>query len=85
MAVVADNFIKEIQHFFILPRLEISDHCKIVVHIDNIKKDNFAKEMKYDWIKLPVDINTTMNPEIEQDINACKQLLAASLIQPTGN
>ena len=25
------------------------------------------------------------NPEIEQDINVCKQLLEASLIQPTGN
>ena len=25
------------------------------------------------------------NPEIEQDINVCKQLLEAGLIQPTGN
>ena len=38
MAVVSDNCIKEIQHFFVLPLLEISDHCKTGVHIDNIIK-----------------------------------------------
>ena len=96
MAVVSDKFIKEIQHFFVLPQLEISDHCKIVIHIDNVKKDNFAEEIKYDWIKLPSGYNYSdedlqkykmvfKNPEIEQDINVCKQLLEAGLIQPTGN
>ena len=96
MAVVSDNFIEEIQHFFVLPQLEISGHCKIVVHIDNIKKDNSAEEIKYDWIKLPSGYKYSdedlqkfkmvfKNPEIEQDINVCKQLLEAGLIQPTGN
>ena len=53
VAVVSDNLIKEIKHFFVLPQNEISDHCKIVVHMNNIKNDYIPENPKYDWKKFP--------------------------------
>ena len=37
-----------------MPQLDLTDHCKIITQIDNIRiPDNSTKTETYNWLKLP--------------------------------
>ena len=94
VAVISDNFSQEIKHFFVLPQNELSDHCKIVTHINNIKTPT-RENPKYDWKQIPSGYKWGENdmqnyklafndPVVKKEIQLCKQLLEAGLIESTG-
>ena len=94
MAIVSDNLAKEIKNFHVLPQLEISDHCKIVIQVDNMKRATQKISNTYDWKELPNSFNWDSNStkefkkafdseEVKTVIYDCKQVLEAGLIEST--
>ena len=56
LAVVSSRIFENIKSFRIMPQLDITDHCKIITQIDNIRtdiKDISKEESKYNWLQLP--------------------------------
>ena len=55
LAIASCKIFENIKSFQVLPRLDITDHCKIITQIENINKKKSVKtEIEtYKWIKLP--------------------------------
>ena len=94
LAVISDSLSRDIKIFYVLPQLELSYHCKIVVQITNIKQASSPVNCKYNWNELPRGykwqdssqsaFKEAFNSlEIQNHIGECRQLLEAGLIEST--
>ena len=98
LGIVSCKLFNSVKSFRVMPQLDISDHCKIITQIDNIRLPDCEKNEKvenYKWNKLPnkykwkdVDANIfidTLNSEkIKNIISEAEQRIEAGLIESTG-
>ena len=99
IAMVSCNIYKYINSFMVLPQLDISDHCKILIKLTNTvktKKDQDENKKDYKWLELPKTFQWSKDNQetfkkilnedahIENIITEAEQRLEAGLIESTG-
>ena len=98
LGIVSCKLFNNITSFRIMPQLDISDHCKIITQLDNIRLSKCDKNEEvgnYKWNKLPnkykwkddyanIFIETLNSEEIKNIIFEAEQRLEAGLIESTG-
>ena len=95
IAVGSSSIFEYVNSFRVMPQLEISDHCKIILNIDNINHKDSEIKKEYNWYDLPVryQINDTGLKSFAKAFNSdivskytteCEQFLEAGLIESSG-
>ena len=96
LSIASCKIFENINNFRVMPQLDLTDHCKIITQIDNIRiPDNSTKTETYNWLKLPnrykwnenyanIFKETLYSEKIEKLITETEQLIDAGLIESTG-
>ena len=92
MAILSDTMMKITNDFKVLPQPDYSDHCKIIITIDNLKTMAIApkhiskfRQPQHQWNKNPdTCIKAFNDPNIKKSIDDCKECLEAGLIESSG-
>ena len=95
IAIVSDNLIPHIQDFKVLPQPDYSDHCQIILTIQNIKKQPTLADNDHAWydtkpglkwdLMKPFFQKALKTKEVLNEIDTCEQFLQAGLIDSSGN
>ena len=96
LSIASCKIFENIKNFRVMPQLDLTDHCKIITQVDNMRiPDDTTKTDSYNWLKLPnkykwdkkqatIFKETLYSEKIEKIVTETEQLLEAGLIESTG-
>ena len=96
LSIASCKIFENIKNFRVIPQLDLTDHCKIITQVDNMRiPDDTTKTDTYNWLKLPnkykwdekqatIFKETLCSEKIEKIVTETEQLLEAGLIESTG-
>ena len=98
LAIISCSIHRYVKSFMVMPQLDISDHCKVIIKLDNIVVKNKADKINddYVWVQKPESFKwhpdaleffketLSNNKDIDELISDAEQRLEAGLIETTG-